>query len=60
MRLLKGDEGFLCQYDDLADFETVWSSVFDLGSLAICRADGDPRTAPFVADNRLRAIVKGV
>ena len=60
MRLLKGDEGFLCQYDDLADFETVWSSVFDLGSLAICRADGDPRTAPFVADNRLRAIVNGV
>ena len=43
-----------------ADFETVWSSIFDLGSLAVYRADGDPRTAPFVADNRLRAIVKGI
>ena len=42
------------------DFETVWSSIFDLGSLAVYRADGDPRTAPFVADNRLRAIVKGI
>lgn len=60
MRLLKGDEGFMCQYDDIPDFETVWSSIFDLGSLAVYRADGDPRTAPFVADNRLRAIVKGI
>ena len=50
----------MCQYDDIPDFETVWSSIFDLGSLAVYRADGDPRTAPFVADNRLRAIVKGI
>ena len=60
MRLLKGDEGFMCQYADIPDFETVWSSIFDLGSLAVYRADGDPRTAPFVADNRLRASVKGI
>lgn len=60
MRLLKGDNGFLCQYDDIPDFETVWSSVFDLNSLAIYRAHGDPRTAPFVADNRLRSVIRGV
>lgn len=60
MRLLKGDEGFMCQYDDIPDFETVWSSIFDLGSLAVYRADGDPRTAPLLRINRLRAIVKGV
>jgi len=41
-RLLKGDFGFTCQYDDEPDFETVWSSVFDLQSLMVYRADGDP------------------
>lgn len=37
--LLKGDYGFMCQYDNEPDFETVWSSIFDLGSLIIypCR-----------------------
>lgn len=29
-QLLKGDYGFMCQYDNEPDFETVWSSVFDL------------------------------
>ena len=32
-RLLKGEYGFMCQYDDEPDFETVWSSIFDLESL---------------------------
>ena len=39
--LLKGDYGFMCQYDDEPDFETVWSSIFDLDSLVIYRAEGD-------------------
>ncbi len=36
--LLKGDYGFMCQYDNEPDFETVWSSVFDLESLDISNA----------------------
>lgn len=52
-RLLRGEFGFLCQYDDAPDFETVWSSVFDLKSLAVCRAEGDPRRKRFVEDLRL-------
>ena len=57
-QLLKGDYGFMCQYDD-PNFETVWSSVFDLKTLMICRAEGDPRKKKFVVDNRLHSIVKG-
>jgi len=52
-RLLKGEYGFMCQYDDEPDFETVWSSIFDLESLVIYRAEGDPRKKKFITDNRL-------
>lgn len=55
-RLLKGDFGFMCQYDDEPDFETVWSSVFDLQSLVIYRAEGDPRKKKFITDKRLHDI----
>ena len=57
-QLLKGDYGFMCQYDD-PNFETVWSSVFDLKTLMIYRAEGDPRKKKFGVDNRLHSIVKG-
>ena len=33
-QLLKGNYGFMCQYED-PDFETVWGSVFDLENLMI-------------------------
>lgn len=56
--LLKGGYGFLCQYDEEPDFETVWSSVFDLKSLTVYRAEGDPRKKKFVRDDRLRHIKK--
>ena len=59
-RLLKGDYGFMCQYDE-PDFETVWSSLFDLESLVVYRAEGDPRKKGFVQDNRLHdKVVKPV
>lgn len=53
-RLLRGEYGFMCQYDNEPDFETVWSSIFDLESLEIYRAEGDPRKKKFITDNRLR------
>ncbi len=57
-KLLKGDYGFMCQYDKDLNFETVWSSIFDLDSLVIYRAEGDPRKKKFITDNRLHDIVK--
>lgn len=53
MSLLRGEYGFMCQYDSEPDFETVWSSLFDLKSLEIYRAEGDPRKKEFVMDDRL-------
>lgn len=58
-QLLKGNYGFMCQYDDEPDFETVWSSVFDLKRLMIYRAEGDPRKKKFLTDSRLHDIVQG-
>ena len=55
--LLKGDYGFMCQYDDEPDFETVWSSIFDLENLVIYRAEGDPRRKKFITDDRLHKYV---
>lgn len=56
-QLLKGNYGFMCQYDNEPDFETVWSSMFDLESLCIYRAEGDPRKKKFVRDNRLHDLI---
>lgn len=55
-QLLQGNYGFMCQYDYEPDFETVWSSIFDLKSLSIYRAEGDPRKNKFIMDNRLHNI----
>lgn len=57
-RLLKGTYGFICQYDDEPDFETVWSSVFDLNHLMIYRAEGDPRKNEFVGDAGLAHLAR--
>lgn len=51
--LLRGEYGFMCQYDREPDFETVWSSVFDLESLRIFQTEGDPRKYLFALDDRL-------
>ena len=56
-QLLKGNYGFMCQYDNEPDFETLWSSIFDLESLSIYRAEGDPRKKKFVVDNRLQHLI---
>ncbi len=57
--LLKGDYGFMCQYDREPNFETVWSSIFDLEHLRILRAEGDPRKTEWIADDRLRDVRTG-
>lgn len=52
--ILKGNKGFMCQYDKSLKFETVWSSIFDLNSLVIYRAEGNPRRCKFISDERLK------
>ena len=52
-KLLKGEYGFMCQYEKELCFETVWSSIFDLASLSIYRAEGSPMRKKFISDNRL-------
>lgn len=47
----------MCQYDE-PDFETVWSSIFDLKKLMIYRAEGDPRKKKFIVDSRWHNIVQ--
>ncbi|MEG0528363.1 MAG: C45 family peptidase [Longicatena sp.] len=55
-KLLKGEYGFMCQYEE-DDFETVWSSVFDLKDCMIYRAEGDPRKKKFIEDKRLHDVI---
>ncbi|MDD3106268.1 MAG: C45 family autoproteolytic acyltransferase/hydrolase [Bacilli bacterium] len=56
--ILKGNFGFTCQYDKLDNFETVWSTIINLNSLEIFRAEGHPRKATFITDNRLIDVTK--
>lgn len=51
--VLRGDHGFMCQYDKSLDFETVWASVFDISEGRILRAEGNPAKKRFVEDTRL-------
>lgn len=51
--LLKGDYGFMCQYKKSLNFDTVWSSIFNLKTLEISRAEGNPRRNKFIYDKRL-------
>lgn len=52
-KLLKGEYGFMCQYEKELNFETVWSSIFDLDNLCIYRAEGSPIKKKFIEDKRL-------
>lgn len=52
--VLRGNKGFMCQYDKSLNFETVWSSVFDLESLIIYRSEGNPKRCKFIKDERLK------
>ncbi len=51
--ILKGTYGFMCQYEESLNFTTVWSSIFDLQTLQIYRAEGHPQKKKFIVDNRL-------
>jgi predicted choloylglycine hydrolase len=52
--ILSGKHGFMCQYNKSLNFDTVWSSVFDITNHKIYRAEGNPRKKNFVEDKRLK------
>jgi predicted choloylglycine hydrolase len=51
--ILSGKHGFMCQYDKDLNFDTVWSSVFDISSNKIYRAEGNPSRRKYKVDIRL-------
>jgi predicted choloylglycine hydrolase len=51
--LLKGKYGFMCQYDKGLNFDTVWSSVFDITNNRIYRAEGNPFKTKYIEDKRM-------
>jgi len=53
INILSGKYGLMCQYDKALNFETIWSSVFDMTNNKIYRAEGNPLRAKFIEDKRL-------
>lgn len=50
--ILRGKHGFMCQYDKSLNFETIWSSLFDLSEMRLFIAEGDPRKVGYSEDLR--------
>lgn len=55
--ILKGKYGFMCQYDKNLNFDTIWSSIFDISNHKIYRAEGNPRRAKFIEDKRFNEYI---
>lgn len=54
--ILSGKHGFMCQYEKDLNFDTVWSSVFDITNRKIYRAEGNPLNCKFIEEKRLRMV----
>ncbi|WP_034624970.1 carcinine hydrolase/isopenicillin-N N-acyltransferase family protein [Desulfotignum balticum] len=50
--ILRGKYGFICQYDKQLNFDTIWSSVFDISNRRLYRAEGNPSRVKFKEDAR--------
>jgi predicted choloylglycine hydrolase len=50
--ILSGKYGFMCQYDKKLNFDTIWSSIFDISCDKIYRAEGNPKRAKYIEDKR--------
>ena len=50
--VLKGEYGFMCQYDRSKNADTVWSVVYNLTSKEIYRCEGNPRRKTYKLDTR--------
>ena len=56
INILSGKHGFMCQYDKALNFDTIWSSVFDITNKKIYRSEDNPLRAKFIEDKRLKMI----
>jgi len=53
--ILRGKYGFICQYKKELNFDTIWSSIFDITENRILRAEGNPLGSKYIHDRRLFA-----
>ena len=51
--LLSGKKGFICQYPKKLNFETLWSSIYDIKNGKVYRAEGNPYKTRYKEDTRL-------
>ncbi len=56
--ILSGNYGFMCQYKKECNFDTVWSSVFELNTGIVFRAEGNPGKVKYKKDERYIKIIK--
>lgn len=56
--ILSGEYGFMCQYNKKMNFDTIWSSIFDIKNLNIYIAEGNPLRAKYKEDKRLLKDIK--
>lgn len=54
--ILSGKHGFMCQYEKALNFETIWSSVFDITNNKIYRAEGNPQRTKYAEDKRTASL----
>lgn len=52
--ILSGKHGFMCQYEKNLNFDTVWSSIFDITNKRIYRSEGNPSKIKYQEDIRLK------
>ena len=51
--ILCGKHGFMCQYKKELNFDTIWSSIFDISNNKIYLAEGNPQKNKYIEDKRL-------
>jgi len=56
-KILSGKHGFMCQYDKQLNFDTIWSSIFDISNRKIFRAEGNPSRKKFKEDIRFQDVI---
>jgi len=57
-KILSGKYGFMCQYDKKLNFDTIWSSIFDITNNKVYRAEGNPLKTKYIEDERLSKDIK--
>lgn len=56
--ILSGKFGFMCQYSKNSNFDTLWSSIFELNSGIVLCAEGNPSRVKYKKDERFQKYIK--